>query len=135
MADYLQIEKENADADAAHGIYASSTMSYKRAAHHNDGKPMVHLPGYAIIRGISFVLEWAANRKGKYGLHDWRQGMPWSEVLASSVRHLQAVCDGEWLDPESGKPHVWHAATNLMFLIQYMDEGIGTDDIYRSENE
>ena len=36
------------------------------------------------------------------------------------MRHLQAWRMGERLDEESGYPHLYHVATNMMFL-EYFD--------------
>lgn len=34
------------------------------------------------------------------------------------MRHLCAYLEGETLDPESGLPHIWHAACNMSFIIE-----------------
>ncbi len=56
---------------------------------------------------------------------NWRQYPIKAMVyLEAAQRHLSAYSDGEDLDPESGKPHLWHAAACIAILI---DSGlIGT---------
>jgi hypothetical protein len=80
------------------------------------------------------VLAWAAAR-GKYPRDNWRKGTEWREFLGSALRHLLAWGDGEDLDRESGLSHLKHAATNIAFLIEYQERGLGTDDRYRYEGE
>ena len=46
----------------------------------------------------------------------------------ATLRHLTMFWDGENLDQETGKSHLWHAATELAFLIEYEEKGLGNDD-------
>lgn len=53
----------------------------------------------------------------KYAPNNWQNledGI--NRHYAAAIRHLNKWRQGEINDPESGKPHLWHAATNLMFL-------------------
>ena len=43
------------------------------------------------------------------------------------MRHFEAYRSGEKNDPESGMPHLWHVACNIMFLIEL--ERCGNADI------
>ena len=67
----------------------------------------------------------------KYGRYNWMKGMPWSVVLACAMRHLIAADEKGVgaLDAESGKSHVAHLATNIMFLLSYVSRGVGLDDL------
>lgn len=47
---------------------------------------------------------------------NWDNGLLLSEVLDSLMRHIGRVQDGEWLDQESGLPHIGHIQANAMFL-------------------
>ena len=38
--------------------------------------------------------------------------------IAAAMRHFEAYRKGEFIDAESGMPHLWHCACNLMFLIE-----------------
>jgi len=44
----------------------------------------------------------------KYPENNWEKGMPWSEVIASALRHLEAIRLGEDIDIESGLLHAAH---------------------------
>ena len=54
--------------------------------------------------------------------------MPWSQCYAPAMRHLLAWWQGEDTDPESGMPHLWHAETDVGFLVEYERTGKGMDD-------
>ena len=54
--------------------------------------------------------------------------MDHSRVHDALMRHLRAHWDGESIDPETGLPHMAHAATNALFLLAYVKRGIGKDD-------
>jgi len=41
-----------------------------------------------------------------------------SRYVGALYRHLEAWRDGEEVDTESSMPHLWHAMTNLAFLIE-----------------
>jgi hypothetical protein len=65
----------------------------------------------------------------KYGRDNFKEGMEHHRVLAAALRHIDAFLNGQELDPESGFPHIWHAACNLGFLIHYQEENIGIDNL------
>ena len=77
------------------------------------------------IRAAVKVLAFGAK---KYGDRNWEQGMAWSRLYAASLRHLTSWWEGESVDIESGRPHLWHAFCCLMFLVAYELRGIGNDD-------
>lgn len=55
----------------------------------------------------------------KYADHSW-QGVEAgaSRYKAALVRHLTAHAKGELHDPESGLPHLAHAACNALFILE-----------------
>lgn len=54
----------------------------------------------------------------KYGPWNWRKtGVVRSTYMGAIMRHLFAIAKGEWLDPESGKPHVAHIAASCNILM------------------
>ena len=55
----------------------------------------------------------------KYPAGNWEKGMPWSEVIASALRHLEAIRLGEDIDTESGLLHAAHLQCNAQMLTEY----------------
>jgi len=55
----------------------------------------------------------------KYPAGNWEKGMPWSEVIASALRHLEAIRLGDDIDPESGLLHAAHLQCNAQMLTEY----------------
>lgn len=79
----------------------------------------------ASIDDIIAVMEYGA---GKYGDNNWRTGMDYSRCFNAAMRHLWAYWRGETNDPESGLPHLAHAATNCLFVLDWTRRGVGRDD-------
>lgn len=100
-------------------------LGYKRSMDDLTKPPMWLVPS-ALLTGVAFVLGYGM---GKYAANNWRRGMKYSEVYSAMQRHLTAWLEGEDLDPKnehlprekqgSGLAHLWHAACNLAFLIEY----------------
>lgn len=97
---------------------------------YDGGKLRLDLVPVEAIEALGAVLTHGAS---KYGDRNWERGMAWSRPYAALLRHLLAWWRGEDIDPESGLPHLWHAATNAAFLVAYAGRGIGTDDRPRQD--
>ncbi len=54
----------------------------------------------------------------KYKPNNWRNCSDLSRYEAAMLRHIQKYREGEIHDQESGMPHLWHAMTNIAFLIE-----------------
>ncbi len=94
-----------------------------------DGwKPRVDLVVPAFIMALGRVLAFGAK---KYGAWTWSKGKLWSQDYGAALRHLLAWAEGEDLDPESGEPHLAHAATDIMLLLISQLRGLGTDDRHK----
>lgn len=66
---------------------------------------------------IAEVLTFAVEVKG-YKEGSWRDVKPFRRrYLAALYRHLTARIGGEKLDPESGLPHMAHAACCVLFIL------------------
>lgn len=66
---------------------------------------------------------------GKYGSRNWEHpGFVYSRLFSATMRHLWAWWGGEDIDKESGKHHLMHAASCILFLQQYHHTGAGKDD-------
>jgi hypothetical protein len=92
---------------------------------YNGGKNRLDLVPPEWLEGLGSVITFGAN---KYRPNGWRDGMPWSDTMASALRHITSWQKGEELDSDSGLPHLLHAATNLMFLYTYGLENVGEDN-------
>lgn len=70
------------------------------------------------VRPVKAILEVLVFGAKKYGRNNWQSlERPRQRYLAAAMRHLTAVIDGEWLDSESGKPHLAHAGCCILFLL------------------
>ena len=93
-------------------------------------------PAKALLNGVKYdgdKLDWSLLQFGaieevlkvlgygakKYDRHNWKKLDNLDErYLTAAFRHLSAEMQGERLDPESGLPHIAHAMTGLMFVMQ-----------------
>lgn len=89
------------------------------------GKPRHDLIPPELPDAVAQVLAFGA---GKYGERNWERGMNWGRPFAAMMRHMWAWWSGEKADPETGMPHLWHAACCIAFLIAYENRNIGIDD-------
>jgi hypothetical protein len=78
------------------------------------GKEPWHLLPWGPVRDVVRVLAYGAD---KYAPDNW-QLVPEARkrYFAAAQRHLFAWWEGERTDPESGLPHLAHAACSLLFL-------------------
>ena len=91
----------------------------------DEGKPKLSFVARSLLVAIAYIMEPGAV---KYGRDNWRGGMNWSRHYDALLRHLTAWWEGENHDIESKKSHLWHAACELMFLIEYETKELGKDD-------
>lgn len=101
----------------------------KVALKYDGEKPKHGLVSTKFLDGLARVLTFGAK---KYAAHNWRKGFDSSRLYDSIQRHLTAWNDGEDIDPESGLPHLSHAACGLMFLTEQMITRPDLDDRYRA---
>jgi hypothetical protein len=89
-------------------------------------KPSAHgLPPVAILE-VGRVM---AHGAAKYGLMNWRdQEISISTYYNAALRHLFAMWDGEWVDPESGCPHVAHVMAGMALMLDAKALGKLNDD-------
>lgn len=91
----------------------------------DQGKVRMDLLPPELLFGVATILEFGAN---KYAARNWEKGMDWGRVFGALMRHMWAWWRGEKNDPETGYSHLWHAATNIAFLIAYEQRNVGKDD-------
>ena len=82
----------------------------------DKGKIRYELVPLSAIEALGKVLTFGATR---YGDETWRL-LPKAKdrYYAATLRHLFAHRNGECLDQDSGIPHLFHALTNIAFLIE-----------------
>lgn len=97
------------------GIGDINSNAKGTAARFNSGKVDYTLIPLNLLEGEARV--WMKGAE-KYGRDNWKKGMPWSAVFASTLRHLIALIGGEDIDPESGEFHESHIQCNMR-MIQY----------------
>lgn len=98
----------------------------------DEGKIELGLIPGSLLWAIGEILTFGAK---KYGEHNWRKGLAWSRPYNALLRHLTVWWAGESLDKESGKSHLWHAATELAFLVEYEGSNTGKDDRFKVETK
>ena len=84
---------------------------------HDKGKPMISLIEPKFIEGLAEVMTQGAT---KYGRDNWQECKEPHRYLDALLRHTLKYWDGEKVDTESGKSHLYHIAFNAMAL-DYLD--------------
>lgn len=84
----------------------------------NDKVDWMILP-YDALEEIVKVMEFGA-RKYARGNFASGEGLEYTRVLNSLMRHILAFSRGEDLDPETGISHMAHAGCNILFLLHYI---------------
>lgn len=97
----------------------------KVAVKHDGAKNRLDLLSPWATEGLGLILTHGAS---KYAAHNWRKGMDWSRLIAAAKRHISAFERGENIDPDSGLPHIDHAAACIHFLSEYQKTVNGNDD-------
>lgn len=67
----------------------------------------------------------------KYDAFNYLKGYPWSWTFNALMRHALQFWNGEELDPESGLPHITHAAWHALALTSFLERGLGEDDRFK----
>lgn len=64
----------------------------------------------------------------KYAAFNYLKGYDWSLSFNAMMRHALLFWAGEDRDPESGLPHMAHAAWMALSLVSFLERGAGHDD-------
>jgi hypothetical protein len=88
------------------------------------GKPQMDLLPFAALYEVAHVLTFGA---GKYGERNWH-GLSVSRLFAAALRHLTLWQLREDDDPETGRPHLAHAACCVLMALDQMLERPEYDD-------
>jgi len=106
-----------------------ATKPQERGLRYNNGKPTWSLVDFDSLEGMVRVLEYGA---GKYAPHNWKKGMPHTEIADCLLRHLFAWIHGEDTDQESGQKHLDHVLCNAMFLAYNTKHHPDLDNRYKT---
>jgi hypothetical protein len=66
------------------------------------------------LEGIADIFTYGSQ---KYNDRNWEKGLELMRLYAAVQRHLNEWHKGIDIDPESGKPHLAHAATGICMMI------------------
>ena len=80
------------------------------------GKVRLDLLPFLALEDVARVLEHGAAKYSEQGWREVPDGR--ARYLAATLRHLSAHMRGEVKDPESGLPHLAHAACSLLFALE-----------------
>lgn len=80
---------------------------------YDEGKLRLDLIPPEIIEGLGEIFTLGAAR---YGERNWEKGFEPGQLHAAANRHELAMIKGEFIDPDSGLPHGFHAAWNLLIM-------------------
>ena len=118
--------------------YLTQSQAYKevkdrekiieREGHKDDsGKPAFFYLPWVALEDVARVMEYGAN---KYAAGNYQKGMSHHRYFSACVRHLVSWWKKEDIDPESGLPHLAHAACCILMLLENWKMGRGSDNRY-----
>ena len=96
--------------------------------HYDTGKPRMELLPPHGLMAVARAFSYGA---GKYGDWNYRNGIQFSKLIGSTLRHITTWNGGESVDKESGECHLSHAAANLMMILQGMRDNPELDDRFK----
>lgn len=79
----------------------------------------------SMIVAVARILTIGAN---KYAERNWEAGMTWSRAYDASGRHILQWGAADTTDKDTRLNHLWHAACNLAFLIEWETTHPDLDD-------
>ena len=88
----------------------------KEAMRHNENKLRYDL--CPAIAQREYAKVWTQGLE-KYPAGNWEKGFAFSVVIASAMRHLEAMRLGEMIDEESGLLHSAHLMANAAMLTEF----------------
>ena len=95
---------------------------------YDNDKPKLQLIPTHALNEAARVFAFGAEKYGENNLRLDIDKYGWTRHYGSIQRHLAAWNDGEDIDPESGLPHLAHAMTQLMILLQVVKDAPDCDN-------
>jgi len=104
----------------------------KKGTKNDQDKPPLDLLTLEFLTGTAKALGFGA---GKYGRHNFREGIDHSRLIAAALRHLNQYNAGTDEDAESGLSHLAHAAASLNMLMWMVENRPELDDRYKGNSK
>jgi hypothetical protein len=85
-------------------------------------KTPLHLLPVDALWSVGHILDYGQKKyttKTNNGAWNWYKGIQFSRLFSACLRHLWKWWRKEECDPESGMPHLAHAACCLLMLLQF----------------
>lgn len=81
----------------------------------DNPKAQWHLLPWKALREVVSVMQQGA---AHYGENNWYKVTNWKKrYFSAALRHIVAYEGGEYIDPDSGLPHLAHAISCLCFIL------------------
>jgi len=133
-----EAKKRNAEVRAAADKITDQMMGDGENPKHAMGVskvPILSVVPTTAITYIALAMRYGAFEAIKkdgslgYGPYNWRETKIYASVYVdAAMRHIMAVWDGEWLDADSGVPHLGHAMACLALWADAKEMGTLVDD-------
>lgn len=80
---------------------------------YDNGKAEWNLLYYPFLESVIRVMKLG---KGRYGFENWKKPFDKTRLRNALMRHAVADMKGEYIDKDSGEPHISHIVCNAMFI-------------------
>lgn len=84
--------------------------------------------GFVDPLALEILGEVAGMGAEKYEKWNYLKGYDYSLSYNAMLRHMNSFWQGEDTDPESGFPHMAHAAWHGLAIVSFQRRGLGNDD-------
>ena len=98
----------------------------------DQGKVKQSLIPVEAIEGTARALGYG---EGKYGTHNFRNGIQYTRLTDATSRHVNAFIKNIDLDDESGLHHIDHALANLAMLKFMIENRPEMDDRWKDQKD
>ena len=96
-------------------------MTFKKDNGYNGGKekkPRYSLLNPYALDAVARVLTYGGD---KYGDNNWHRCEDSKIYIDAMMRHINSHNAGEYIDPETGQPHMAHVCCSAMFVMGIWD--------------